>query len=591
MKAEPDFMAEDQVSRLIARGQHLGGIALQGAAILTGIGALTGVLIGGRVALTPIEYWTALAYIPFSAFIFIYTRLRPARAVDALGVPVSVITWAYVVVNTWSVAGFASDPANILIHLAWGAPLSIFFFIVLPRHIALGLSIAATLMQGLAVLFFVDRLGAAVPFSFLPVFGITLLSQCVSIALIFGVNRLLEANLIEHSTVQARLENAEKEYALLRQIREERNRYQRLIDASLDVIAEFRPDGTLLEISKNCYELSGFTREELKGTSLQDLVSSEFSPNAYRAFNDVIAGKPSSAIEQQLLHKNGHHVPVLVSAVYSKQDEIVFAIVRDLTERIAQEERGRHASRLEALGQLTGGIAHDFNNLLTVMYGEVERIELLVEKNAITGIDLSRLIRATDGAVDLTRRLLSFSRKDPLYLTHTNLKIIIERAIELIASSIGKDYNIVANAEEVWACVDVQELQAAIINLAVNARDATETGGTINVNVGPRELRQQRDLPWGTIEAGSYAVIEIRDHGTGIPADMITSVVEPYFSTKGRGQGTGLGLSMALQLSQKLGGGLAIESEPGTGTSVSLYIPQDHAADTKITATINGTTP
>lgn len=579
MKVEPNLTPEDPVDRLIARETRFGGIALQGAALLTGLGALIGVIIGGKFQLTPIEYWSAVLFLPFSAFVFVYARLNPKRSVEKLGVPVSIITWAYVVINTWSVAGLAGDPASILVHLAWGTPLSIFFFIVLPRHIALGLSLAATLMQGLAILFFIDRLGATMPASFNPVFGIWSLTQCVSIALIFGVNRLLESNLIEYSTVQARLENAEKEYALLRQIREERNRYHRLIDASLDVVAELKSDGTLIEISKNCIELTGFTRDELIGSSLQDLVSDEFSKSAVNALNDVIAGKPSSTIEQKVITKNGRQVPILVSAAYSPQDEIVFVIIRDLTERIAQEERERHASRLEALGQLTGGIAHDFNNLLTVMYGEVERIEHIVETNGIKGIDMSRLIRATDGAVDLTRRLLTFSRKDPLHLKRTNLKVAIERAIELIASSIGKDYDIVASAEDVWARVDIQELQAAIINLAVNARDATPVGGTININVRARHLAHPLDLPWGSIKSGNYAIIEIRDHGTGIPADLITSVVEPYFSTKGHGQGTGLGLSMALQLAEKLGGGLSIESEIGKGTSVSLYIPQDHQAE------------
>ncbi|MDO8288422.1 MAG: ATP-binding protein [Parvibaculum sp.] len=579
MKVEPTPTAEDHVSKLVARETRFGGIALQGAALLTGLGALIGVIVGGKFQLTPVEYWSAVLFLPFAAFIFVYARLYPKRSVEKLGVPTSVITWIYVVINTWSVAGFASEPANILIHLAWGTPLSIFFFIVLSRRIALILSIAATFMQGLALVYFVNRPGLAIPVSFLPVFGIWSLTQCVSIALIFGVNRLLESNLIEYSTVQARLESAEKEYALLKQIREERNRYRRLIDASLDIVAELKPDGTLVEISKNCVELTGFTRDELIGTPLQELVSDEFADTAFSALSNVIAGKPSSAIEQEIIAKDGRCVPILVSAVYSPQDEIIFVIIRDLTERIKQEERERHASRLEALGQLTGGIAHDFNNLLTVMYGEVERIESIVEKNDIKGIDMSRLIRATDGAVDLTRRLLTFSRKDPLYLTRTNLKVTIERTIELIASSIGKDYNIVAFTEDLWARVDIQELQAAIINLAINARDATPAGGTINVNVKARHLAQSLDLPWGSIKAGDYAVIEIRDHGTGIPADMIASVVEPYFSTKGQGQGTGLGLSMALQLAEKLGGGLAIESEMGKGTSVSLYIPQDHQVE------------
>ncbi|MGV8997229.1 MAG: ATP-binding protein [Parvibaculaceae bacterium] len=592
MKAEPGLTPEDPVSRLIARGQRLGGIALQGAAILAGLGALVGVLLsGGKVSITPIEYWSALLFIPFAAFLFLYTHLRPDRAVDTLGVPASVVTWIYVVINTWSVALFATDPSSILIHLAWGTPLSLFFFIVLSRRFALWMSITATLVQSFAILFFVNRLSTVIPFSHFPVFGIMMLAQSVSIALIFGVIRLLESNIIGYSTAQARLENTEKEYALLQQMRDQRDRFRRLIETSPDVVAELTPDGTLVDITLNCIDLIGFTRDELIGLPFTGIVEPADYETATLTLAEVVAGKPSSSIEQILMAKDGSLVPILVSAVFSPQDNIVFIIIRDLRARIAQEERTRHASRLEALGQLTGGIAHDFNNLLTVMYGEVERIEFVVEKNGIEGIDLSRLIRATDGAVDLTRRLLTFSRKDPLYLTRTNLKVTIERTIELMASSIGKDYHIIAKAEEdVWARVDVQEFQAAIINLAVNARDASKTGSAINVNVRNSTLTQPLDLPWGSIGAGSYAVIEISDQGTGISPDMIASIVEPYFSTKGQGQGTGLGLSMALQLAEKLGGGLAIKSEMGTGTTVSLYIPQDNDTETQPSDIANGTT-
>ncbi|HEY4343628.1 MAG TPA: ATP-binding protein, partial [Parvibaculum sp.] len=224
----------------------------------------------------------------------------------------------------------------------------------------------------------------------------------------------------------------------------------------------------------------------------------------------------------------------------------------------------------------------DFNNLLTVMIGEIDQIEEAVERKSTSGLELTRLNRATEGALDLTRRLLSFSRKEPLQLASTNLKSIVERSIDLLKRSIGDGFELVNKSDDVSARVDTPELQAAIINLAVNARDAMPDGGPIEIRAYAKVLDAPLQLPWGRIADGAFAVIEVRDHGVGIDPLVLPKVVEPYFTTKGLGKGTGLGLSMALRLSEKLGGGLVIESEPGRGTAVSLFIPLDPGTATNL---------
>lgn len=557
-----------------ARALRFGSLALQGAALLTGTSAAFGVFVVGADRITPVEYWSACAFIPFAVFVFIYTRTHAHTAVTTLGLPVSVVTWVYLITNTWSAALIADEIPSVLVHLGWGIPLTLLFVVVLKRPLALVMSISATFMQIAAVATMIARLDITYPNELLNVASMWSLSQCVSLALIFGVSRLMEAQVAERTAAEARLELIRKEAALEAQIRDQRSRYRRLIESSLDVVAELTADGTLLEITRNCVELTGYTREELLGIPLNEIVEADSYVTASRALRQVVAGMPSSTIEQVIIAKDGNRVPILASAVYSPQDNIVFVIVRDLRDRIAQEERARHASRLESLGQLTGGIAHDFNNLLTVMFGEVDRIEEIVEERAIDGIDLSRLKRATDGAFDLTTRLLAFSRKQDLHLTGTNLKSVVEHAVSLLSPTIGGNFTLLCNARDVWARVDAPELQAAIINLAVNARDAMPTGGEIRFSAVPVTLYEAKTLPWGIIDAGDYAVIAVRDQGIGIAADVLPKIIEPYFTTKGLGKGTGLGLSMAFQLAEKLGGGLTVESTVGKGTTVALYVPR-----------------
>ncbi|HEY4345436.1 MAG TPA: PAS domain S-box protein, partial [Parvibaculum sp.] len=321
---------ESKWSAHVARENRFGRVALQGSAILTGFGALYGVLVGGEGHLTPVEYWSAVAYIPFSALVFFYVRRKPDAAPKTLAYPVSLITWAYVVANTWSVALFAPEAEHIFVHLAWGAPLCLFLFIILPRRPALILSLAAALLQIAAMLAQTHRLGASMPAPLFDVEVVSGLALFVSIALIFGVSRLMEASLLERSAIEARLESADKERALLLHIEEQDKRFRRLIYSSLDLVAELKPDGTVVEVSPNCVDLLGYTREEIIGRNVGDFIDADRIDASRKALGDVITGAPRGAMEEHLLAKDGGDIPVLLSASYSPEDDIVFFIARDL---------------------------------------------------------------------------------------------------------------------------------------------------------------------------------------------------------------------------------------------------------------------
>jgi PAS domain S-box-containing protein len=564
-----------EISAWVSRERGFGRIALQGAAVLAGLGAAFGAFLGGPGVLTPVEYYFALAFMPLALLTIIYVQMRPDTAVNTLAYPIVIVSWIYIVGDTWSVALLKDDPKAILVHLAWTTPLSIFAFILIPRLQALAASAALTIMQAAAVAAMAYRISQPPDFLQVATQTVWIIAQGVSLALIFGVSRFMEASLTERAAAIVQLENVAKLQSLLEHIQQQRDRYRRLIEASLDVFLELRPDGTIAEISPNCQKIIGYTREEIIGTSVFEITVSK-SPDSVRgSLLEVVKGHPTVSLEQHVRAKSGAEIPIAASAVYSPQDDIVFVIIRDLRERVAQEERERHASRLEALGQLTGGIAHDFNNLLTVMYGEIERMEHVIESRGMAGIDISRLQRAADGAFDLTRRLLAFSRKEPLHLASANLKLIIDRSVSLLASSVGKGVRLRSDSEDVWARVDAPELQAAIINLIVNARDAMPEGGEIVLTCAGVDVAETIRMPWSAILPGRYAVIQVQDGGVGIDRENLPKIIEPYFTTKGLGKGTGLGLSMASKLAEKLGGGLAIESAPGAGTRVSLYIPRE----------------
>ncbi len=251
-----------------------------------------------------------------------------------------------------------------------------------------------------------------------------------------------------------------------------------------------------------------------------------------------------------------------------------------IAERIKLEEVLRQSQKMEAVGQLTGGLAHDFNNLLTGISGNLELLKARVAQGR-SGVELDRYIVAAQGAAKraatLTHRLLAFSRRQTLDMKPTDVNRLITDLEELLRRSVGPTVGIeVIGASGLWgALVDANQLESALLNLCINARDAMPNGGRVTIETANKWLDERgardRDLP-----PGQYLSICVSDTGTGMTKDVIEHAFEPFFTTKPTGAGTGLGLSMVYGFARQSGGQVRIYSEVGEGTNVCIYLPRHH---------------
>ncbi|UVO39690.1 response regulator [Bradyrhizobium arachidis] len=243
----------------------------------------------------------------------------------------------------------------------------------------------------------------------------------------------------------------------------------------------------------------------------------------------------------------------------------------DLTAQHETEERLRQSQKMDAMGQLTGGVAHDFNNVLTVITGTIEIIqEGLADKPELAAI--AQLIDdAASRGAEITSQLLTFARRQPLEPREIDVNALVVETAKLLRPILGEHVEIVIRlADDAWpAMADPSQLSSAIVNLAVNARDAMPDGGSLTLETANRELDGSDDG-----DAGSYVMIAVADTGHGIPAEIRDRVFEPFFTTKGVGRGTGLGLSMVYGFAKQTGGTVAIESEEGRGTVIRLFLPR-----------------
>ncbi len=270
----------------------------------------------------------------------------------------------------------------------------------------------------------------------------------------------------------------------------------------------------------------------------------------------------------------------------------MLAGMTDVTERLALEERLRQSQRLEAVGQLTGGVAHDFNNLLTVILGNSELLSESLQKDASMRELADTIVGAASNAAELTNRLLAFARKQALNPVAVDGNELIADMYPLLRRTLGAPIDIhLAPAAGLWpALADRAQLENALLNLCINARDAMSSGGhlridTANIEAVPEHAAQPNDA-----RLGKYVMIAVADTGCGIPEDALSRVFEPFFTTKEKGKGTGLGLAMVYGFIKQSGGHISIQSEPGLGTTVRMYLPRDEGEPQRRVAA-SGTPP
>ncbi|HEY4736373.1 MAG TPA: PAS domain S-box protein [Xanthobacteraceae bacterium] len=354
----------------------------------------------------------------------------------------------------------------------------------------------------------------------------------------------------------------------------------RIWNVSEDLLAVSNFEGYFLSINPAWTRLLGWTEEEIKSLHVSELRHPEDAPASIAGRAQLAHGATSVRMENRFRHKDGSWRWLQWTMTASKG--LLYVAGRHVTaekEAAAALERAQrqtaHLQKMDAIGQLTGGIAHDFNNLLMIVSGHAQSLKKRL-KDAKDVRALQAVEMAAARGENLTRQLLSFSRTLPLSPTVINPAEAIHAIRDVLAGSMHVNIQFQIDVpKSTWPiCVDKSELELALVNLAVNARDAMPEGGRItiaaeNVHVRPGDLPEDID--------GDFVALSVADTGSGIPPDLVSRVVEPFFTTKAPNKGTGLGLSQVYGFARRSGGTVTITSELDRGTKVTVYLPRSHA--------------
>jgi PAS domain S-box-containing protein len=366
-------------------------------------------------------------------------------------------------------------------------------------------------------------------------------------------------------------ESRRTQQALSQEIEERR----RIFESSQDLILITDAKGVLVQVSPSSESTLGYLPEEMIGHSAVDFIQGDDLDNTREEMRAARRGLHTRNFDARYVHKDGRIVTLSWMGTWSEPVRRHFFVGRDMTDRIAAEERIRQAEKMEAVGQLTGGIAHDFNNILTVITGTIEILAEAVKEQPQLAAITRMIDEAASRGADLTAHLLAFARKQPLRPRETDVNTLIIEVAQLLRPTLGEQIEIesVFADESCFATVDPNQLATAVINLALNARDAMPGGGKLIFETGSAYLDEKDASLHGDVEPGRYALLAVTDTGSGIPADIIDKVFEPFFTSKGPGMGTGLGLSMVYGFVKQSAGHIQITSEEGHGTRIKIYLP------------------
>jgi PAS domain S-box-containing protein len=351
---------------------------------------------------------------------------------------------------------------------------------------------------------------------------------------------------------------------------------------SPDLLGALNPQGYFVTSNPAWMTVLGWTEAEVASMSIFELLHPDDVERTRGGFNLTQQGQPAIRFPNRYRGKDGGYR--WISWVGVPDGGMVYCSGRDITEEHEQAEALdraqdalRQSHKMEAVGQLTGGLAHDFNNLLAAISGSLEVMQMRIAQGRAGEID--RFMMAAKGAVrraaSLTHRLLAFSRRQTLDPKPTDANRLVADMEELIRRTIGPGIQLsVAGASGLWSTlVDPNQLENALLNLCLNARDAMPDGGRLAIATANETLDEpgarERDLP-----PGHYVSVSVTDTGVGMPPDVAAKAFDPFFTTKPLGAGTGLGLSMTYGFARQSGGQVRIHSHPGRGTTMCLYLPR-----------------
>jgi two-component system cell cycle sensor histidine kinase/response regulator CckA len=358
---------------------------------------------------------------------------------------------------------------------------------------------------------------------------------------------------------------------------ESERRYRDLVENARDLIVTCEPGGRILSVNDAGLRMMGRARDAVVGRSLADLVAPHSREVAVAVLAAAASGSSASPAEIELVTHGGGQVTLELSS-WLQQDRgerIVQAIGRDISERRRLEGQLREAQKMEAVGKLAGGVAHDFNNLLTSIIGFATLAEGEVPGDSPTRGWLTQIRRSGEHAATVTRQLLAFGRRQLLHPVALDLNRTVRDLEVMLRCLVGEDIRLVTTlADDVEPVrADVAQVEQVIVNLIVNARDAMPGGGDVTIRTGRLEAAGPSVSPPVDLPPGRYVALAVSDSGDGIPADVLSHIFEPFYTTKAFGRGAGLGLATVYGIVKQSAGDIFVETAPGRGSTFTVFLP------------------
>ncbi|MDT0577007.1 PAS domain-containing protein [Croceicoccus sp. F390] len=371
----------------------------------------------------------------------------------------------------------------------------------------------------------------------------------------------------------------EERSAQLAEMMQERDRAW---DLSLDLLGVVDTDTLMIEVNAAWQTALGWSPEDIIGHSFLEFTHPDDVEPTKKVFEGIFDDPLTTPYEFRMRHADGSYRRIDWTAMFSNGR--VYASGRDVTEQRAQaqaleaaEQSLRQSQKLDTIGKLTGGVAHDFNNLLMAIRSSLELLQRRMLQDDERSIRFIRnAIHATERGASLTQRMLAFARKQELQASSVDIRQLMLGMTDLLARSIGPEIDLHVDAPkdlpDVW--IDANQLEMAVLNLAINARDAMDGKGRLTLRLDQTKLGADDQ-----VQPGPYVRIAVEDTGAGMDAETLACAMEPFFTTKGVGKGTGLGLPMVHGLTNQSGGTFRLQSTPGRGTTAEIYLPLCKASE------------
>lgn len=380
--------------------------------------------------------------------------------------------------------------------------------------------------------------------------------------------------------------------------RETEHRLQALFKFSpIGIALNSYDTGDFIEVNNALLETIGYSYEEFIKLSYWDITPEKYKDDELLQLEALEKTGHYGPYEKEYIRKDGKYIPVLLKGMIildASGNKLIWSFVEDISKRNEIEKSLQRSQKMDAVGQLTGGIAHDFNNILGIVIGNMELIQYDLPKDLHEVQErIDNVINASQRAADLTKQLLSFSRKKSSKQTVTNINNLVNKMENLIARSVTPEVEIKINIEnELWLTkIDQGDFEDAILNLCLNARDAMAGHGLLTISTRNVTLNKSFcELITGAVP-GEYIELAVSDTGEGIASEKIDRLFEPFFTTKDEGKGTGLGLAMVYGFVQRSHGCINVSTNIGTGTTFKIYLPRHHGkAEQAVEKTVNDMT-